>query len=278
MPDPILNFPKFYKFKENLILALLITATSLSFGLGYGNSNQNGYLIDGLVKLNPDFLPGDWFAHETVHHHDQFAKVIWFVDYLGLPLGIGLTGIEIVLRILGLLAAYKIIQLISNKHAAISFLLILSIIVIEKTNSVAGSYIFSLYLQPSSFGSVFTLVGFLYFLRGNYLISGVCIAFAGYMHTNFLLLGFVYLSIAHLILGKNGFVKRIGLQFAPMMLIFSMELPFLLRIMSSENGALANHIIQFIRAPHHYVPNTFLNDFYLFSGWSLLGLAFLNVI
>ena len=268
----------FYKFIDNLILALLITATSISFGLGYGHSNQTGYLIDGLVKLNPDFLQGDWFAHATKHHHDQFANVIWFVDYLGLPLGIGLTGIEIVLRLLALVAAYKIIQIISNKHAAISFLLILFLIVIEKTQSVAASYIFSSYLQPSSFGSVFTLVGFLYFLRGGYLISGGCMAFAGYMHTNFLLLGFVYFGIAHLILGKNGFVRRIALQFVPMMLVFLMELPFLLRIMSSENRDLANHIIQFIRAPHHYVPNLFLNDFFLFSGWSLLGLACLNVI
>ena len=267
-----------YKFLENLMFALIIIATSLSFGLGYGIGNQNIYLIDGLVKLNPDFLPGDWFAHATVPHHDQFAKVIWFVNYLGLPLGIGLTGIEIFLRILALAAVYKIMQLISHKHTAISFLVILSIIVIEKTSSVAGSYIFSTYLQPSSFGKVFTLIGFLYFLRGNYLISGVCIAFAGYMHTNFLLLGFILLSIAHLFLGKNGFVKRIGLQFVPMMLVFGMELPFLLRIMSSENGPLATHIIQFIRSPHHYVPNTFLHSFFLFSGWSLLGLATLNVI
>jgi len=263
---------------KNLALFSFIVLTSIVIGLSYGNSNQNTYLIHGLTQIKPNFLSGDWFAHSTHHYHDKFSYVLILVNYLGLPIDISLTVIEVALRIIALVAIYKIIYLITNKYAFMSFMIVLALVILERTNSVASSYIFSTMLQPSSFGSTFLLVGFLFFLRGRYFISGASIAFAGYMHTNVLLLGFVYLGIAHVVLGAEGLIKRGAAQFLPMAFVLAMDLPFLSSMVSSENVEKATYIFQFVRSPHHYVPSYYMVDFILFAGWSILGLMSLQLI
>ena len=69
------------KLTDNYMIVVLILATSISFGLAYGSNNQNTYLIDGLVKLNPSFLAGDWFAHGTLQYHDHFSYIIRILEY-----------------------------------------------------------------------------------------------------------------------------------------------------------------------------------------------------
>jgi hypothetical protein len=261
------------KLTDNFMIAGLILATSISFGLAYGSKNQNTYLIDGLVKLNPNFLTGDWLAHETLHYHHHFSNIIWLLGHINIPLEVGLPVIAVFLRIISLVVIYKISSLLTYKHRVVLFLLVLFFIVLEGTESVAETYIFGSELQPSSFASTFTIVAFLYFLRGNYFASGVFIGLAGYMHTNFLLLGFVYLSVSHLLIGEKQFFKRVLLQFAPSIIIFAFQLPFLLSMMMSKNANLSTFIFQHIRSPYHYIPDSFLMDFSLFAGWSFIGVA-----
>lgn len=263
---------------KHVALFSFIVLTSIVIGLGYGYSNQNTYLVHGLTRINPHFLSGDWFAHNTHHYHDKFSYVLMSVHYLGLPIDISFAVIEVLLRIMALVAIYKIIRLITNEHAFMSFMIVLVLVILERTKSVGGSYIFSTILEPSSFGSVFSLIGFLFFLHGRFFISGASIALAGYMHTNFLLLGFIYLGIAHVFLGFENLMKRVIVQFLPMIVTLAIDLPFLLNLVSSENGEKATYIFQFIRSPHHYVPNNYLVDFILFAGWSILGLTSVQLI
>lgn len=175
--------------------------------------------IDGLIKINPDFIAGDWFGHNTYHYHKHFSYTLQFLNFIGIPLNTGLISIEILLRILSLSIIYHLTALFNTRYKLIAFFLVLFLIVLESTKSVAGSYIFSDILQPSSFGSAFTLMGFWYFFRGKYLLSGLSIAFAGYMHINFLILGFIYLGLAHLFMGKQDLLKRSLLQFLPMLVV-----------------------------------------------------------
>ena len=259
------------KHTQFFMAFFLATIAATHFGLGYASGNQNTYLIEGFSKIDPGLLTNDWFTHQSKHHHANFCNIILFIHYLGLPMGVTLVSLEVLLRIIALVSIYKIIELLSQKYALAIFALLLAFFVLEETVSVCESYIFGEVLQPSSFGSTFTIVGLLYFLRSSYFASGLAMAFAGYMHTNFLLLGFVYLGLAHIFLGPKQFIKRTLLQFTPMLVVFSMTLPYLLQFMSSENSKLARDIIIFIRAPHHYFPQKDLVDFIAFLGWSILG-------
>jgi len=263
---------------EKKLLLIAIIACALSFTLSYGISNQNTYLIHGLTLIEPNFLKGDWFAHSVKHYHKNFSLVILLVDSMGLPISGSLVFIEMLLRIIALFSIYKTIYLISEKQKYTSALLVFSLIVLERTYSVAGSYIFSSMLQPSSFAATFLLVSMYFFLRGNYFFSGLAMAFSGFMHTNFLILGFVVFGIAHLFIGAEGFVKRMSAQFSLMLTVFVFQVPFLLGMISSEHGEQATYIFQFIRSPHHYVPDRFLFSFYKFFGWSILGVVGLMLL
>src|SRR5690242_10641367 len=119
-------------YLKTLALLLFIVLTSIVIGLSYGNSNQNTYLIHGLTQIKPDFLSSDWFAHSTHHYHDKFSYVLIFVNYLGLPIDISLTAIEVILRIIALVAIYKIISLTTNKYAFMSFVIVLFFVILEQ--------------------------------------------------------------------------------------------------------------------------------------------------
>jgi putative flippase GtrA len=256
-------------------LGLAIVAVAVTFGLGYGNSNQNTYLIDGLIQLDDTFLKYDWFARETVHYHDSFSYIIKLVANFT-SLSVGLISIELILRILFLICVFKIISLLTQEHRITAFMLLLSIITLGQTQSVAYSYIFMSILQPSSFGSAFTVFAFFFFLREKYLLSGLMLGIGGFMHVNFLILGFAFFGFAHVLMGKDQIIKRLALQFGPMLLAIIPKLSFLLGMASAENGQLSREIFQTIRSPHHYLPVTFLPDFIPFLGWHCLGLACLK--
>ena len=261
------------KLRENWFVVLAIVAAAFERGLNYKENNQNTYLVDGLVKVDPNFIPGDWFAYSTLHYHENFSNVLLFLDWLGLPMPIGTVVVVLLLRILIFWSIYKTICLVTPKYAIEVFAVVLSIIVGYGSSSVAGSSMISSVLQPSVFGAAFSFAGILFFLRGNYLASGLCIAFGGYMHTNFLILGFVYLGLSHLCLGTSTLFKRLLLQFVPMLAALAPKIPFLLEMMTSENSDLGSRIFIFIRSPHHYVPSSYSIDFILFAGWAALGIV-----
>lgn len=261
------NLPNF------IILAISTLATVSVFGLGYGSDNHHTYLIHGLTLIDPDFLSGDWFAHRTRHYHDQFSVILIAINFLGLPISTGTVAIEVIVRILSFHAIYKITTTLTDRNLLFSYLSVLFLILLEGTQSVANTYIFSPTLQPSSFGSVFLLYSFLFFLQKRFLPSGLCAALGGGMHTNFLILAFVVFAISHLFLGTKGLWERLFSQFLCMAVVLSIKVPFLLEIMSYDSGQTADYIFQFIRSPHHYVPNSFLFDFILFFGWTLLGIS-----
>ena len=58
-----------------ILLAVAVAMVAWDFSFTTGN-NQNTYAIAGLIRLDPDFLQFDWFAHGTVHYHSSFAYVM----------------------------------------------------------------------------------------------------------------------------------------------------------------------------------------------------------
>lgn len=256
---------------RNVTIFLMAIATAVVFGLGYAHQNANTYLIEGLAQIDPNALARDWFTRGTNHYHHNFSYLLMAIHALGLPLGLTLVCMDVAVKLLSFIGLYKIIESLTERFPIIVFAGALFLVLLDLTISVAYSYLFTVGLQPSSFGTLFTIWGILFFIRGRYPASGFAVAVGGYLHTNFLLLGFVYLGLAHLFLGRKEFITRCFKQFTPMLLSFALIIPFLLEMMTARDGEYATYIFQHIRSPHHYVPMTFLGDFIHFYAWTALG-------
>ena len=257
---------------ENIFLFIIVLFVAAVFGFNYADTNQNTYLIDGLVKIHPNFLTNDWLARDTVHYYKTFTFIMIVVSWIG-DLGWNLAIMNYFTIIISLLFIYKIINHIESRNKYFIFIMYLYLVVLDKTISVADSYIFSVIFQPSSISSLFTIVAIYYFIKSKYLFSGLALGVGGFFHTNFLLLGFVFFGLSHLFLGRKDLFVRLLKQLSLSTLIFILQIPFLLQMSSADGAKESQYIFQFIRSPHHYVPMTFMHNFVLFFGWHLIAVS-----
>src|SRR5215471_8242205 len=229
---------------------------ALSFGFSYGNvGNQVSYYPHALNHLSPDFLAYDWLIH-------ALGSVPWWSAILNL-----------VLVTAGIFVIYRITLAYTQQWALLTFLIVLLFVMIDRTQTVGMSYLFVEGLQPSTLASVAWLASILWFLSGRIQLSGVSLALGGLFHANFLILGIGMFGFAHLALGRDALLRRLAGQLIPSLLILSLDLPLILAFSSGEGSAAARTILQQIRAPHHYIPETYLMDFWAWGGWMLAGIG-----
>lgn len=251
-------------------IALLV---AFSFGFSYGNvGNQVTYYPHALNHLYPDFLAYDWLVKETTPYHGRFEWIVWLTHELG-SVAWWSAILNLVLVTVGIFVIYRIALAYTQQWALVTFFIVLLVVMIDRTQTVGTSYLFGEGLQPSAVASVAWLASILLFLRGRIQLSGVSLAFGGLFHANFLILGIGMFGLAHLALGRDALLRRLAGQLIPSLLILSFDLPLILTMSSGEGSAAAHTILQQIRAPHHYIPETYLMDFWAWSGWMLAGLG-----
>ena len=251
-------------------IALLV---AFSFGFSYGNvGNQATYLPHALNHLSPDFLAHDWLVQETTSYHARFEWIVWLTYALG-SVAWWSAILNFVLVTAGLFVIYRIALAYTQQWGVVAFFIVLLFVMMDRTRTVGMSYVFEEGLQPSVVASVAWLVSILCFLRGRIQLSGVFLALGGVFHANFLILGIGIFGLAHLALGRDALVRRLAGQLVPSLLILAFDLPLILAMSSGEGSAAARAIFQHIRAPHHYVPETYWMDFWAWSGWLLAGLG-----
>lgn len=251
-------------------MALLV---AFSFGFSYGNvGNQATYLPHALNHLFPDFLAHDWLVQETTPYHARFEWIVWLTYALG-SVAWWSAILNLVLVTAGMFVIYRITRAYTQQGSVVAFFIVLLFVMIDRTRTVGMSYLFEEGLQPSVVASVAWLVSILWFLSGRVQLSGVFLALGGVFHANFLILGIGIFGLANLALGRDALVRRLAGQLVPSLLILVFDLPLILAMSSGEGSAAARTIFQQIRAPHHYVPETYLMDFWAWSGWLLAGLG-----
>jgi hypothetical protein len=249
-------------------------AFALSFGLNYGVNNQVAYLLGSLRLVEPGILNTDWYATATTHYHPAFTyfgAALLAVDHTGWSIGIA----QVVVITAGSMAIYFLLGQLSLRrtHALAAFLLLLAINFMTATRSVGGSYVFDMILQPSTLGSLGLLAAISFHVSGRWLASGVCLAFSGLFHANFLILGFPVFGLAQLALGKQELVRRLVRQLGPPCVVVLVLSPLLVKSAFSPHAAEAQRIYFTIRSPHHYLPSTYERDFTPLIGWHLLGVG-----
>lgn len=254
-------------------VGLVITAlvAGVDFGLHYGVSNQNAYLVAGLQKMRPGLLSHDWLA-QTYQIHHVFADAIPFLARIG-PLPWVLAVLNVGMIAGTLLTWRTVFHSLDPGQATAATLLLVAAFVAEGTTSVGGTYLFSSYLQPSSIAVGAMLLAIVGFLHGRFLVSGLLLAVGGAFHANYLVVGMLVLGLAHLTLGWNGLIRRGLMQLLPSGLVFLTELPVFMAVSKAQHSELSFYIFERIRAPHHLYPPSFLPDYLVYGGWLLLALA-----
>lgn len=259
-------------FKAYSLVVLLGLLMAASIGFSYLTGNQHTYLVDGLRMIDPELLKHDWFATQTTHYHGHFGAILWLINQVA-PLGIGTISLNVFLIGVSVWALYQLLVTLDVERPEWAVVLLVGLMILTQSTSVGQSYIYSAYLQPSSIASVFFVLALVWFVKRAYFYSGLLLLVSGFFHTNFLLLGLAAFGLAHLMLGREYFVKRTALNMAPACLYLLYLLPGLLAMSASEFGEQSRYIYQHIRSPHHYIPSNYLEEFIKYFGISMLGLA-----
>lgn len=256
---------------RSFFLLALAAFAALSFGVSYGNvANQATYFVHALQALDPSLYPRDWLIQETTAYHSVFRWIILALAALG-PLPWAAAVLNTLLLVVCLWLLVRMVQLLEPQAPGVTFLLTLVFIGFDQTMSVAGTYILGNGLQPSTLATVGWCAAMLAFLRDKPLHSGLLLAVSGIFHVNFLLLGIGMFGLAQLILMQRDWVRRIGAQVLPSVVMTAFFLPVILDAGSGEQAPLARTIFQSIRAPHHYLPTHYLFDFMYLGGWTIAG-------
>lgn len=245
---------------------------AVSFGASYGAGNQVSYLIHGVHLANPVFLQYDWLTAHTTDYHPVFSRLVAMLSAAGI-----LKQAAIVLNVAFATAAglilYEIVGMITSAHNRTAvFLLVLSLSALDRTRTVADSYLLSNELQPSTVAAVALVAASWLFVRGRYLASGVTLMIGGAFHANYLVLCPALFGLAMLMDGRKSLVKRGVQTLAPSAAVIILFLPLLLTASGGGDARAARTILQEIRAPQHYALAGFSFGIPPFFAWGVLGL------
>ncbi len=111
------------------------------------------------------------------------------------------------------------------------------------------------------------------FIAGWPLVSGLCLAFAGVFHINYLVLGLVVFGVSWLLTGRKRLLPRAAAGLGLPLLVLLRFVPFLLAGASPGVSAQARHIYLDIVAPHHCRVRDFAWSFSFWAGFQLLAAA-----
>lgn len=257
-----------------LVAAAASIAYGLTFGFTYGVNNQVGYMLAALRLRDPSVLASDWLTAHTLNYHPVFAYLGWLLLALGGPGGWGIGIATVVAASAGAMAVYALARrLLPEDLSLTAFLLTLVAMLTTGTREMASTYAFDPIFQPSMVASALLLASIPPFIAGRWLLSGILLGVGGLFHVNFLILGLAVFGLAHLQLGREGFRDRALRHLGPSVLALLLLSPVILRGLGGADAARAQQILFEIRSPHHYRPRGYINDFFPFLAWQMLGLG-----
>lgn len=255
------------------LAGLFCAALALSYGFSFGNvGNQQTYLPHTLNYIDGSFLQYDWLVGHTTAYHGQFRWIVAALSAVG-RLDVNMAIANVLVIVLGLYLVHKIAAAVDPGNRLATTIFVVLFITIEQTQSVAGSYLFSSGLQPSSLATAGWLAAIYFYVHGRFLASGLLLALGGLFHVNFLVLGIGLFTMVHASTDIKSWCKRALLQVGPSLIPLALFAPLIFFATAGDGAAVAREIFQRIRAPHHYLPAHYLFDFWNWAGWMLTGLG-----
>jgi len=255
------------------IAAVSSAAFAASFGFNFGVGNQVAYLIPALRLLDPGLLTRDWFATRTTQYHPVFAELgatLLRFDRGGWAVALAFT---LTVTAAGL-ALYGLCRKLAGRGALATHLLLLALLLATQTRGPALTYVFDRELQPSTLSSACLIGAALAFTTGRVFAASVLVAAGSLVHINFALLCAPAFLIAELLLGRRHLGRRLVAALALPALAVLAFLPTLRAAAApSADADLGRHVYLAIRAPHHFLLDAKLAEFWPLLAWHGLALA-----
>jgi hypothetical protein len=255
------------------VVALAALAFAASYGFNYGFDNQVVYFLKSLALTDKSLLRADWFTNHTTQYHRvfiYFGALLLKLNSRGWAVAIA----QFIAVFVGALCMYRLVKRVAGAALGVAaFLVLLSMLFITRTSSVAASYLFDTIMQPSTLGALGSVAGTLFFVEERWFQSGLCLAVGGAFHANYLVLAYPIFGLAHLALGFKGLQKRLLEQFAPLVAVTIVLSPLLLAASHTKASPEAQEILFRIRSPHHYNPSHYERNFMPVAAWQLLGIG-----
>lgn len=235
-----------------VVWAAVIAVSALvahSYGYRFGVANQTTYFPHALQHAHPELFHHDWLLATTNEYHALFGIAAGLLFRLD-DSGVVVFGVAHVVLMVALLAGVFVLVRATTARALAGFLLLAGWLLVNGERSLAGSYVWSGYLQPSLIGAIGWIFGLACFVRGRPLATGVALAIGGLFHVNFLLLGMGAFGMAELVAGRDH--KALALLLAPQLVAAAVLSPEILAHATSHDPARALWVLERFHAPVHY--------------------------
>ncbi|HTL39043.1 MAG TPA: DUF6798 domain-containing protein [Kofleriaceae bacterium] len=263
------------RVRSGLVIAAVIgvgVAFALAYGDTFGAKNQQTYFLDVLVRAFPDLYRNDWFVTQNHHYHVVFAWLmapLYAIDPDG-PVVFGIAQIVTMVAMFG--AIYSLIAAVTERSRLAIFIGIVGLLVLGGGRALGGSYLYSDYLQPSSFATLGWLVAMNLWIRDRVLLAGIALALGAAFHLNYALLGIGMFAMAELAARRFDW-RRIALLVGPSLVVVACFLPTMIHASRSTHDAHALDLLVRFIFPNHFKPSRVRLELLALVGWHLIALA-----
>jgi hypothetical protein len=254
-----------------------VIATALlvahSYGYAFAVGNQTTYFLHALQHAHPELFRHDWLVSSTNEYHSVFgffAGLLFEIDDSGATV-FAIT--HVVLMVMLLCGMFLLVRGVTMRATLSIFWLVTGWLLVNGEHSIAGSYLWSGYLQPSLIGAVGWMIGLAMHVRGRPLAAGIALAIGGLFHVNFLLLGIGAFGLAELIADGDHRLKRLALLLAPQLVALAILAPEILAHSKSSDPAQALWVLVQFHAPLHYKPSWIARTLPSLVRWLALAVA-----
>lgn len=224
---------------------------AVSLGVQNGGGNHPVYLLDGIRRGDPTFVPGDWVTWSTTHYHVVWGRLVAFLVRAEV-LDIGLAALTIVSGLAVALALCALLRVYYGP-SLLAWAATLCVLAALPPVTIGHYRLLSASVEPSGLAAAAILLGAAALARDRFLPAGLWLGVAGALHANYAALTVGVLALGTVLRGRTvarGDLFRLWIPFG---LLVLPNLLLAARFAVAPDAAPA-HAALIARLGHHWQP------------------------
>ena len=256
-----------------LIVIAVAALVAHTCGYAFGVANQTTYFLQPLHRAHPELRTQDWLVTSTAEYHSVFSVVGGWLFRLDDTGATAFGIVHFILMIVLVCGVFLVVRNTTTRATLSIFVLVVGWLAVNGERSVAGTYLFSGYLQPSLIGSAGWLFALAMHVQRRPLAAGIALAIGGLFHANFLVLGIGMFALAELIADRQQLPRRLALLLGPQLVALAVLAPEIFAHASSSDPDQALWVLVQFHAPTHYKPSWIARTLPSLVRWAALAVV-----